>query len=77
MLRKLREYNRRLSEHEAKKAELENEEKLFREWKAEKAAEVNRRSLEPASKPEPASKQKTDFKNGSIYYEIFNHDKRR
>ena len=56
------EYNRRLAEHEAKKAELENEEKLFREWKAEKAAEVNRRSLGPASpagpasEPEPASK---------------------
>ncbi len=50
------EYNRRMAEHEAKKAELENEEKLFREWKAEKAAEVNRRSLEPESISEPDSK---------------------
>lgn len=46
------EYNRRMAEHEAKKVELENEEKLFREWKAEKAAEVNRRSLEPESIPD-------------------------
>lgn len=46
------EYNRRQAEHEAKKAELDAEEKLFREWKAEKAAEVNRRSLEPESIPD-------------------------
>ena len=45
------EYNRRLAEHEAKKAELEAEEQLFREWKAEKAAEVNRRS-QPESIPD-------------------------
>jgi len=50
------EYNRRMAEHAAKKAELENEEKLFREWKAEKAAEVNRRSLGSEPKPEPESK---------------------
>ena len=50
------EYNRRLSEHEAKKAELENEDKLFREWKAEKAAEVNRRIVVPvALEPKPES----------------------
>jgi hypothetical protein len=40
-----------------KKAELENEEKLFREWKAEKAAEVNRRSHEPASMPGPGKSE--------------------
>lgn len=50
------EYNRRQAEHEVKKAELEAEEKLFREWKAEKAAEVNRRSLEPEPESIPDSK---------------------
>lgn len=50
------EYNRRLAEYEAKKAELENEDKLFREWKAEKAAEVNRRNVVPiALEPKPES----------------------
>jgi len=54
--KEVEEYNRRLAEHEAKKAELENEEKLFREWKAEKAAEVNRRSLGPGPGTIPDSK---------------------
>jgi hypothetical protein len=58
--KEVEEYNRRLAEHEAKKAELENEEKLFKQWKAEKAAEVNRRSHEPASKPEPKPESKPD-----------------
>ena len=51
------EYNRRLAEHESKKAELENEDKLFREWKAEKAAEVNRRTVVP---PELEPKSESD-----------------
>jgi len=54
--KEVEEYNRRLAEYEAKKAELENDEKLFREWKAEKAAEVNRRSLGPGPGTIPDSK---------------------
>ena len=54
------EYNRRLAEHESKKAELENEDKLFREWKAEKAAEVNRRIVvPPVLEPKPESEVTT------------------
>lgn len=57
--KEVEEYNRRQAEHAAKKAELEAEEKLFREWKAEKAAEVNRRSLQPESIPESIPDSKT------------------
>jgi len=60
--KEVEEYNRRMAEYEAKKAELENDEKLFREWKAEKAAEVNRRSLAPESKPESKPESIPDSK---------------
>lgn len=36
------EYRRLLAENEAKKAELAENEKLFNQWKAEKALEVNK-----------------------------------